>query len=210
MAIFDRLSVSLGPSHWWPGDSPLEIMIGAILTQNTAWANVEKAIRRIKEEGGLSIKALTAVAEDRLAEWIRPAGYYRLKANRLKQLIEWLNREWDGEIRNMEGLPTEELRTRLLRVRGIGPETADSILLYALDRPSFVVDAYTYRILNRHHLIDEDTDYEGLRAFFMERLPEDPSLYNEFHALLVRLGKDYCKKGQPLCSPCPLKNIELQ
>jgi endonuclease III related protein len=210
MEIFDRLLASLGPSHWWPGDGPLEIMVGAILTQNTAWTNVEKAIRRIKEEGELSVEALSAVEEGQLAEWIRPAGYYRLKASRLKNLMAWLNREWEGQIDKLQNLPMEELRSRLLTVRGIGPETADSILLYALGRPSFVVDAYTYRILVRHHLIDEEATYEDLKAFFMERLPEDSDLYNEFHALLVRLGKDYCRKRQPLCEVCPLKDVELQ
>jgi endonuclease III related protein len=205
MEIYDRLSSSLGPSHWWPGDSPLEIMVGAVLTQNTAWVNVEKAVHRIKREGGLSAKVLSEVDEATLAEWIRPAGYYRLKARRLKNLMAFLMEEWGGQIHNLPNIPVEDLRRRLLTVNGIGPETADSILLYALGLPSFVVDAYTYRILMRHQMIEEEMSYEDLRNYFMERLPTDPDLYNEFHALLVRLGKDYCRKVQPRCEACPLR-----
>jgi endonuclease III related protein len=209
MDIFNRLSASLGPSHWWPGDGPLEIMVGAVLTQNTAWANVEKAIQRIKEEGALSARILAEVDEEILAAWIRSAGYYRLKTRRLKNLMAFLIREWGGEIQEMKNLPVEDLRRRLLEVNGIGPETADSILLYALGLPSFVVDAYTYRILIRHHLIEEEMGYEDLRTFFMERLPTDPDLFNEFHALLVRLGKGYCRKNQLRCEVCPLKDVGL-
>jgi endonuclease-3 related protein len=207
MEIYDLLFATLGPSHWWPGDSSLEIMLGAVLTQNTAWANVEKAIQQIKQTGGLSIRLLGEVDEELLAAWIRPAGYYRLKARRLKNLMTYLLKVWDGDLERMAEQPMEDLRRQLLKINGIGPETADSILLYALGLPSFVVDAYTFRILNRHHLIEEDMSYEDLRQYFMERLPSDPALFNEYHALLVRLGKDYCKKQQPRCDLCPLKDV---
>ena len=207
MEIYDRLFAALGPSHWWPGDSSLEIMLGAVLTQNTAWTNVEKAIQQIKQAGGLSIRLLGEVDEERLAAWIRPAGYYRLKTRRLKNLMTYLLKAWDGDLKKMADQPVEDLRRQLLQINGIGPETADSILLYALELPSFVVDAYTFRILNRHHLIEEEMSYEDLRQYFMERLPNDPAIYNEYHALLVRLGKDYCKKQQPRCDFCPLKEL---
>jgi endonuclease III related protein len=207
MEIYDLLFATLGPSHWWPGDSSLEIMLGAVLTQNTAWANVEKAIQQIKQTGGLSIRLLGEVDEELLAAWIRPAGYYRLKARRLKNLMTYLLKVWDGDLERMAEQPMEDLRRQLLKINGIGPETADSILLYALGLPSFVVDAYTFRILNRHYLIEEDMSYEDLRQYFMERLPSDPALFNEYHALLVRLGKDYCKKQQPRCDLCPLKDV---
>jgi len=207
MEIYDRLFAALGPSRWWPGDSSLEIMLGAVLTQNTAWVNVEKAIQQIKQVGGLSIKLLGEIDEELLASWIRPAGYYRLKARRLKNLMTHLLKEWDGDLVKMADQPVEDLRRQLLKINGIGPETADSILLYALGLPSFVVDAYTFRILNRHHLIEEDMSYADLRDYFMERLPNDPAFYNEYHALLVRLGKDYCKKQQPRCDLCPLKGF---
>ncbi len=202
--IYHKLFSFLGPSHWWPGEGPLEIMVGAILTQNTAWNNVEQAINRLKAEGALSVKALTQVNEGQLAEWIRPAGYYHLKARRLKAFFSFFQERYQGRIQRMKERPMEELRQELLSVKGIGPETADSILLYALEMPTFVVDAYTFRILSRHHLVEEEMGYEVLRAYFMDRLPRDTRLYNEFHALLVRLGKDYCKKNNPRCGLCPL------
>jgi len=208
MEIYDHLLSHLGPSHWWPGDSPLEIMVGAVLTQNTAWGNVEKAIHRIKKAGGLSAAVLSEMDTEILSEWIRPAGYYRLKAKRLKNLMTFFVDQFSGRIEKMQTRPLEVLRRQLLEVNGIGPETADSILLYALGRPSFVVDAYTHRIFSRHQLIPEDIGYEDLRAFFMDRLPLAPDLYNEYHALMVRLGKEYCKKKNPRCEECPLKGID--
>ena len=207
--IYDLLLRHLGPSHWWPGDSPLEIMVGAILTQNTAWSNVERAIGRLKSEGALSASFLHQVDERVLSEWIRPAGYFRIKAGRLKNFFDFYIREYQGQIKKIKNQPLESLRHQLLSVKGIGPETADSILLYALGMPTFVVDAYTHRIFSRHQLIDEDIGYEELRAYFMDHLPSDPLLYNEYHALLVRLGKEYCKKKNPRCDECPLKEMEL-
>ncbi len=209
MNIYDRLYAHFGPSHWWPGDSPLEIMVGAILTQNTAWNNVERAIERLKSEGALSAAVLHLVDEVILSDWIRPAGYYRIKARRLKNFFDFYMKEYQGKIKNIKNQPLEFLRPQLLSVNGIGPETADSILLYALGMPAFVVDAYTYRIFSRHQLIDEEIGYEELHDYFMENLPSDPQLYNEFHALLVRLGKEFCRKKSPRCEECPLNEIEL-
>jgi endonuclease III related protein len=209
LEIYDGLYRHLGPSRWWPGDSPLEIMVGAILTQNTIWSNVERAIGHLKAQGALSVSFLHRVDEAVLSEWIRPAGYYRLKAGRLKNFINFYVGEYQGQVKKIKEQPMEILRSQLLSVKGIGPETADSILLYALEMPTFVVDAYTHRIFSRHQLIDEQIGYEELRAYFMDRLPSDPSLYNEYHALLVRLGKEYCKKKDPWCEKCPLKGLEL-
>lgn len=205
LEIYHRLVTHFGPSHWWPGESPLEIMVGAILTQNTSWNNVELAIDRLKIEGALSASFLNRVDEMTLSEWIRSTGYYRIKAKRLKNFFRFFFNEYQGRTQNMQDQPLEHLRRQLLQVNGIGPETADSILLYALGRPIFVVDAYTHRIFSRHQLIDEDISYEDLQAYFMDHLPSEPQLYNEYHALLVRLGKEFCKKKTPRCQDCPLK-----
>lgn len=209
MDIYTHLYNHLGPNHWWPGETPLEIMVGAVLTQNTAWRNVERAIGRLKEEGALSVSVLAQTDEGLLAEWIRPAGYFRIKAGRLKNLIHFLSHDYHGRIDRMADQDPESLRDRLLQVKGIGPETADSILLYALGMPTFVVDAYTHRIFSRHRLVEEDMGYEDLRSYFMDRLPLDPELFNEYHALLVRLGKDYCKKKTPRCEKCPMKEMKV-
>lgn len=208
LEIHDRLFRELGPSHWWPGDTPFEIMVGAILTQNTAWTNVERAIDRLKAEGALSAEVLDRVEEAVLADWIRPAGYFRIKAHRLKRFIRFFIAEYQGRIEIMQTHPPDLLRLRLLEVNGIGPETADSILLYALGLPTFVVDTYTHRIFSRHLLIDEDMGYDDLQAYFMDHLPLDPQLFNEYHALLVRLGKEYCRKKNPRCESCPLQMLE--
>jgi endonuclease-3 related protein len=207
MEVYDHLFSYFGPSYWWPGDSPLEVIIGAILTQNTAWSNVEKAIGRLKNEGALSASLLQKVDQTVLSEWIRPAGYYRIKAKRLKNFFNFFVREYEGQINKIKNQPLDILRPQLLSINGIGPETADSILLYAFGFPTFVVDTYTHRIFSRHQFIDEEISYEDLRSYFMERLPADPQLFNEYHALLVRLGKTYCKKKGPRCDDCPLKSI---
>ena len=208
LEIFERLHSSLGPSGWWPGETPLEIIIGAILAQNTSWRNVEQALARLKGQGALSVEKLTQMEEDHLAEMVRPAGTYRVKARRLKNFFRFLQEGYHGRIEALGTPPLEKLRDQLLGVRGIGPETADSILLYALGRPTFVVDTYTHRIFSRHRLVPEESDYESLRSFFMESLPEEVPLYNEFHALIVRTGKAYCKKKAPLCGGCPLRDLE--
>ena len=194
-----------GHQHWWPGETPLEIMVGAILTQNTNWRNVEKAIDNLKQLDLLSFRALGEVPIHRLAEAIRSAGYYNIKAARLKNLIHFIQSAYGGDLDKLGEEETAALREGLLSVKGIGPETADSILLYAMERPVFVVDAYTHRILHRHGLIEEEASYEDLQALFMAHLNDDPRLFNDFHALIVMTGKKYCKK-RPACPVCPLIN----
>jgi endonuclease III related protein len=202
--IYDLLYAAFGPQHWWPGETPFEIITGAILTQNTSWSNVEKAIRRLKSSAMLTAEMLHRIDLSQLAELIRPAGYYNIKAKRLKSFVDWLFDNYDGALTNLERVNTEQLRAELLAVKGIGRETADSILLYALGRPIFVVDAYTARITVRHGLIEPDADYEQLRKLFESNLPQDTQLYNEYHALLVRAGKEFCKP-KARCPGCPLE-----
>jgi len=205
--IYGAMLGELGPSEWWPGDSPFEIAVGAILTQNTNWANVEKAITGLKRKDLLSPQKLYALPEPDLAELIRPAGYFRIKANRLKNFLTFLHLECALDIETLKNHDMDRARNKLLSVRGIGPETADSILLYSLDMPSFVVDAYTRRIMNRHMLVPEDVAYDELRAYFMDALPPDTRMYNEYHALLVRVGKKWCKKKNGQCNGCPLQQF---
>jgi endonuclease-3 related protein len=203
--IYARLLAHFGPQHWWPGETPFEVMVGAVLTQNTSWQNVEKAIANLKEAGLLSPAALAALPSEVLAEQIRPAGYHNLKAGRLKNLLALITAQGGAEA--LLAQPTAELRELLLAVKGIGPETADSIVLYAAGRPVFVVDAYTHRICSRHGLIAADCDYFQLQELFMDNLAENAALFNEYHALLVRLGKDFCKKSKPRCEACPLTDL---
>ncbi len=205
--MYDAMLSELGPSFWWPGSSRFEVMVGAVLTQNTNWGNVSKALDCIRREGPLTPEALYALPECRLSELVRPAGYFRIKAARLKNLLVFLKNEYLFDLEAMAGEEVSVLREKLLHVKGIGPETADSILLYALELPSFVVDAYTRRICNRHGMLPEDVDYEELREFFMDVLPEDVRLYNEFHALLVRTAQGWCRKKAPLCDTCPLRSF---
>ena len=203
--LYQRLFEAYGPQHWWPGDTPFEVLVGAVLTQNTNWGNVERAIANLKAEGLLSLEGLRSLPLPELALLIRPAGYYNLKALRLMNLLDLLAERFGGDLDALWALPLDQARSELLSSKGVGPETADSILLYAGNLPSFVVDAYTFRALGRHGLAPEGLDYHGLRARFMDSLPADPTLYNEFHALLVRLGKERCKKGRPWCEGCPLE-----
>ncbi len=205
--IYERLFSAFGPQHWWPGDTPFEVCVGAILTQNTNWKNVEKAISNLKKHGLLSPVALNEIPLENLAARIRPAGYYNLKAGRLKAFISMLFDHFDGKLESIFDVKTDVLRTLLLSVKGIGPETADSMLLYAFERPSFVVDAYTMRMLIRHDLIDEEADYDQVRDMFMDYLPRDVRLYNEYHALIVRLGKELCARRSPRCPACPLEGL---
>jgi endonuclease-3 related protein len=203
-SIYKKLYAAFGPQHWWPADSPFEVMVGAILTQNTNWQNVEKAINNLKKQKVLSPLKLRRLSLRRLASLIRSAGYYNIKAARLRTFLDFFFQAYKGKVRKMRLASQEALRRQLLSVKGIGPETADSILLYALDKPVFVVDAYTRRILARHGLLGEDASYEEVQGFFARNLKKDVRLYNEYHALLVRLGKDYCLKQKPRCSVCPL------
>lgn len=204
LAIYEAMRAALGPSDWWPGETPFEIAVGAILTQNTNWGNVEKAIGNLKARGLLDAEAMYGLPPAELAELIRPAGYYNIKTKRLRNFLAFLGEEADFDITALGEWPLHSLRPRVLGISGIGPETADAILLYALGQPTFVVDAYTFRMLGRHGLADEDMDYHALRAVFMDALPEDVALYNEYHALIVRVGKDWCKKKAGLCESCPL------
>jgi endonuclease-3 related protein len=204
--IYELLFKRFGPQHWWPGDTQFEIIIGAILTQNTNWTNVEKAITNIKSADLLSPEKLYYLDVPQLAELIRPAGYYNIKAKRLKSFLSWLFENYDGSLSNLEGLDTERLRAELLAIKGIGCETADSILLYAFNRPIFVVDAYTARVSIRHGLIEPSADYEQLRELFQSNLTEDVQLFNEYHALLVKVGKLFCRP-KARCPGCPLERL---
>lgn len=197
---------ALGPMRWWPADTPFEVAIGAVLTQNTSWANVKRAIDNLKEAEALDAATLYEMEEARLAELIRPAGYFRLKAGRLKNLVRFIAEECDMDLTALADMELEDARTQLLGVRGVGPETADSILCYALEQPTFVVDTYTARIANRHGLVPEEISYEELREYFMDRLEPDTAVYSEFHAQLVHVGNGWCKKKSPRCSEgCPLE-----
>lgn len=202
LTLFEALYRRWGPQHWWPGETPFEVIIGAILTQNTAWTNVERAIARLRAEDRLSPHRLYEADPRALAEWIRPAGYFNVKARRLRAFLDWLFAEFDGRLDQLFALPTPTLRTALLNVAGIGPETADSILLYAAGRPVFVVDAYTRRALLRHRWIAPEASYDDVARFFTTRLPRDTALFNEYHALIVRLGKTTCRT-RPQCEICP-------
>lgn len=208
LKIYKLLFEKFGPRHWWPGDTRLEIIIGAILTQNTAWTNVEKAIKNLKRERFLSVRALSRIPKKRLAGLIRPAGYYNIKAERVKNFLEFLNTRYNASLKRMFGRKTRVLRDELLNIKGIGPETADSILLYAGERSVFVVDAYTKRIFSRHGYIDENAAYGEIQDEFSKSLPRNVGLFNEFHALIVELGKNLCRAKKPLCSKCPIRRIK--
>jgi endonuclease-3 related protein len=204
--IYELLFERFGRQHWWPGETAFEIIVGAILTQNTNWGNVEKAIANLKAADLLGPQQLHAVEQSELAELIRPAGYFNIKAKRLKSFINWLFDNYGGDLGRLEAVGTEQVRQELLGITGIGRETADSILLYALDREVFVVDAYTARVAVRHGLIEPETDYEQLRELFESNLPRDRQMFNEYHALLVRVGKEYCRP-KARCSGCPLEKL---
>ncbi len=201
--IFNRLYEKFGEQHWWPADTKDEVVIGAVLTQNTAWSNVEKAIVNLKKAGVLSLKDIVCVDEGLLKELIKPAGFFNQKAIYLKNVANFI--ENHGGFSHLSKKSTHELRRMLLSVKGVGKETADSILLYAFERPVFVVDAYTKRLVSRHRL-SEDLTYDSLQGLFMENLPLDVNLFNEYHALIVKLAKVYCKK-KPLCRGCPLEGL---
>lgn len=202
--VFERLFAALGPQHWWPADTPFEVVVGAILTQNTAWKNVKQAIGKLREQDLLTLEALLLLPQHDLATLIRASGYYNQKARKLKDFCEHLQNHWQGNLEHFLSQDMERLRAELLSLRGIGPETADSIILYAAHQPSFVVDTYTYRIFHRHGRVPEAIGYEDLRSFFMEALPPDVPRFQEYHALLVRTGHLYCRRT-PSCEVCPLQ-----
>lgn len=201
--LYDRLFAAFGPQYWWPGETPFEIAVGAILTQNTNWANVERAISNLKRAKLLTCKTLHALPDAELADLIRPAGYFNIKTKRLKAFLHYLSGEHGGSMSRMKKRELRRLRPELLGVNGIGPETADSILLYALDKPTFVIDAYTKRVLSRHGMLPYEAEYHVFQALFHEALPQDIQRYNEFHALFVKVGKEFCKPT-PKCENCPL------
>lgn len=203
MQVYRRLYRHYGDLRWWPGQSPLEISVGAILTQNTAWTNVEKAIRRLKGARALNTKALHRLSHKRLARLIKAAGYFNVKTRRLKNFISFLQNRYGGSLKKMFDQKTDRLREDLLSVNGIGPETADSILLYAGEKPSFVIDAYTKRIFSRHGLLPYEKSYDEFQGLFMRHVPANVALYNQYHGMLVNIGKDFCRK-KPLCKACPL------
>ena len=204
LGIYNKLYDRFGPQDWWPGDTAFEIIVGAILTQNTAWANVEKAIYNLKKHKLLSSRKLSRTKPSKIADLIRPSGYYNIKACRLLNFINYLNTEYGGNLKKMFKEKTDALRKRLLGIKGIGPETADSILLYAGDKPVFVVDAYTKRIFSRYGLLSEGASYDEIQRLFLHNLPKSVKLYNEYHALVVRAGKDWCRK-KPKCRLCSLQ-----
>jgi endonuclease-3 related protein len=206
-AYYEALFAAHGPQHWWPGRTAFEVIVGAILTQNTSWTNVEIAIRNLRREKLLTPVAIEAVPFARLAKLIRSSGYFRQKAKKLKCFVRFLRSEYGGSLRKMFDTPTAVLREKLLFVHGIGPETADSILLYAGKHPVFVVDAYTRRLLERHQLATPALSYEELRQLFERNVSGGAPLYNEFHALIVRTGKEYCRTRNPRCSECPLHSF---
>jgi len=207
--IYKILNEHFGELHWWPGETPFEVAVGAILTQNTSWKNVEIAIDKLKRADLLDPLRLYVAEDSVVAELIRSSGYYNIKTKRLKAFLRFLQEEYAG---NMEEMFNEELwtlRGKLLGVNGIGEETADSILLYGGGKPVFVVDAYTRRILERHDIIPRDRNYKEIQALFMENLPQDALLYNQYHALLVNTGKHFCRKKAPTCRGCPLETGKL-
>jgi endonuclease III related protein len=207
MRYFAAMSRNLGPMHWWPATTPFEVIVGAILTQNTSWGNVERAIANLRAAVMLTPSAISAARMAKLAALVRPSGYFRQKAKKLKAFVRFLQLEYGGSLKRMFETPTEILREKLLSVHGIGPETADSILLYAGKHPVFVVDAYTHRIFGRHGITDGKPEYESVRALVEAALPRDSQLFNEFHALVVNTGKNWCRKKEPRCAECPLASL---
>jgi endonuclease-3 related protein len=204
--IYRLLFRAYGPQHWWPGDTPFEVMVGAVLTQNTSWANVEKAIANLKREGVLTFSSMIKTTPKKLALLIRPSGYFNIKTNRLRNLLTYIHSHYSDNLVRMFATDPAQLRRQLLEVNGIGPETADSILLYAGGMPFFVVDAYTRRIFSRQGLIAGDAEYHTVQGLFMDNLPGDTMFYNEYHALIVRIGKEHCRKIKPLCYDCPIRS----
>jgi endonuclease-3 related protein len=207
LRYYEAMSGALGPMRWWPAQTPFEVIVGAILTQSTAWGNVERAIANLRSARVLTPSAMLRMRTPQLAALVRPSGYFRQKAKKLKAFVRFLHNGYGGSLKRMFHTPTLELREKLLSVHGIGPETADSILLYAGNHPVFVVDAYTHRIFGRHGITDGKPDYEKVRAFIESSIPRRPELFNEFHALIVNTGKNWCRKSGPLCEGCPLRPL---
>jgi endonuclease-3 related protein len=201
---YNSLFTAFGPQHWWPGRTRFEVIVGAILTQNTSWTNVEDAIENLRRAGLLSLRGIDRVPLEKLGRLVRPSGYFRQKARKLKAFCEFLHEEYGGSLPRMFRAPTIVLREKLLGVWGIGPETADSILLYAGEHPVFVVDAYTKRMLARHGWTDEKARYEDVRWMVERKFPGETQRFNEFHAVIVHAGKKFCSLHDPNCGQCPM------
>ncbi len=208
-AVYRALLREFGPQHWWPGRTRLEICVGAILTQNTAWTNVEHAIRNLRRARALNLTTLHTASLPQLAEWIRPAGCFNVKARRLRAFTGLVADRFGGSLDKLLALPAAELRATLLAVHGIGPETADSMVLYAAGQPVFVVDAYARRFLHRHGWVGARATYDEVAELFTACLPPDAQLFNEYHALIVALGKTFCRP-RPLCDKCPLTGMGMR
>jgi endonuclease-3 related protein len=204
LQLFDILLTTFGPQHWWPGDTPFEVAVGAVLAQNTSWSNVEKAITSLKAANAMTATSLLSLSASDLEQAIRPAGYYRVKARYLRTLAEWVSQHASGDLSSLMSEDIGALRCEILALQGVGRETADSILLYAIGKPAFVVDAYTRRIAARLRLLPDNATYESTQQYFVAQLPEDAHLFNQFHALLVRLAKEHCR-ARPVCLACPLE-----
>jgi len=206
IGLYHRLLAAYGPQGWWPADGPFEVIVGAILTQATAWENAARAIDNLRRAGLLDPKRLRDAPIDRIASLIRPALYYNQKAKKLKFFLEFLAERYGGDLDRLLDEPLSDLRDGLLSIPGVGPETADSIILYAAGKPSFVADSYTKRLLSRLGFIESRAGYEEIRGLFLAALPPDPDLYGEYHALIVRHGKEHCRSA-PLCADCPIASI---
>lgn len=204
---YAKLLRELGPQGWWPARTRLEVILGAILTQNTAWQNAALALRNLRQAGLLRGLKLRKASRVKLESCIRPAGFYRQKAETIQNFLEWLERAYNGSLAALFARPGAEIRGQLLELRGLGPETVDAILLYAGRQPYFVADAYTRRILARHELVPENAEYGLVQEFLHRHLPADQALFNEFHALLVEVAKQHCKRELPRCEACPLRKF---
>ena len=204
LKIYHSLYNYFGPLNWWPGDTPFEIMVGAILTQNTSWSNAEKAINNLKKQNLLEPRKLYRINQEELAQLVKPSGYYNIKAKRLKNFVNLFVNDFEGSTEKMFSGDVRELRRKLLKVNGIGPETADSKLMYAGKKAFIVVDAYTKRIFSRHKLISKDSTYYQIQEFFIKNIDRDVELFNEFHAQIVILGKTICTSKNPDCTTCPI------
>jgi endonuclease-3 related protein len=204
--VYHQLFYRYGPQHWWPAKTPFEVIVGAILTQSATWSNVEKAIVNLEEAGALSPRAIRRLSQSELARFIRPTVYYNAKAFKLKSFVHWLGQNYNDDLNKLFVSNTYDLRKQLLAIHGIGQETADSIILYAAGKPIFVIDAYTRRIISRIGFSPDGNSYAAYQSLFMNNLPADTALFNEYHALLVWLGKNVCRV-RPLCPQCCLNNI---
>ncbi|PRR73760.1 endonuclease III domain-containing protein [Neomoorella humiferrea] len=207
MTIYQRLYHYFGPRHWWPAETPFEVIVGAILTQNVTWKNVEKAINNLKTAELLTPEALYTADPSVIETHIRPAGFYRTKAKKLKAFVHHIWEKYDGSLTNMFSQPLKNLRKELLSIYGIGPETADAILCYAGNYPIMVMDAYTLRVFSRLGLLSPKANYEEMQQLFMDNLPHDHYIFNEYHALIDALANKICRKNKPHCNLCPLNDL---